>query len=505
MMIHLAEIHITDDLEHYPDRVLSHAAVMQSHLENAALTLAQLKISLENTAAIPEANGAEDDEEYSAVFEKIDILISSSRSAKVISSKAIRQLEDLKSRSLTLEPSTLKIIEQTQESTSEFSNLIRGFSESAFRSLNSDLQEDDMSTTKISHALSSGSMGISSLSSKLHSTTSQLQSFYNMTNSLTQTVEFPSPPPPPPWKLLAQRMRDENSETAAREIELNKIRDEISEKNTTLAIKDKMLEELSVKTEVLEKRVNESGGRRERVRELESAAEAAKAKEKDYVGKLTQLRKELEKVEVDRDAWKKGAQSHPSLSQPGQPPAAPTEGITSVASLQHIEHLKAEIAALQSSIRYLRASQHQTFLSTSHAYLSAPLTPPSQPPPPIQREAKDVLHEMLHLISRSSSQPIKLEPRRQEDRLRWRPVRETSEWQAQRQREEWEEWREWRDDVAGRATLERREEGRRREVRAKGQKGLGVRLPRKGLEGPVRIAEAGERGEAEAGGMGVVI
>ena len=495
-MGHLAEIHINDDLEHYPDKVLTHALLMQSHLENAAIIFANLKTRLESIMLEPEADDTEN-EGYYEMFSKIDTLISSSRSAKVVSSKAIRQLEDLKARSLTLDLSTWNVVERAQESTSDLLSSIRSFCTSVLGSLSNYAQETDPDRSNITHVLISGSMNISILTTKLHLNAMCLQTFYSLTNTLTQTVELPSPPPPPPWKLLAQKLRDETADIAAREMEFSRLKDEVSEKNTTLAIKDKMLEELSVKSEVLEKRVGEFGGRKERVRDLENAAEAYKAKEKDYVAKLTQLRKEVEKLEGERETWRKASQPQPSVYQAGEVSVGAAEAVTSVATLQQIDDLKAEIAALQSSIRYLRSAHHRSFISNSETYLSAPLTPPTPSSHPIETEAKDALREMLHLISKPTSQPVKLQRRRQEDRFRWRPAKDTSSWQVQRQREEWEEWREWRDSVAQRSWEETREQGRRREVKSKGKVLANLEMGMTGKHGGgvVEVAQPGEWGQ----------
>ena len=494
-MGHIVDIHINDDLEHFPDKILAQALVMQARLENAAITLAHLKDKLETTGPIPDTESNEDDE-YLEVFQTLDRLISSSRSAKVVCTKAIRQLEELKSRSLTLNPSTFNVVEQTQESTLEFSSIIRSFCVSVLTSVN-EMQETNDRPSQIAPSMFLDVPNISILSTKMQSTVAHLQTFYNLTNTLSQTLEFPSPPPLPPWKLLAQKMREETADLATREKELGKLKDEVSEKNTTLAIKDKILEELSVKSEVLEKRVGESDGRRERVRELESATEAFRAKEKDYVSKLTQLRKEIEKLESERERWKKASQAQPSASPPDEASNAPPQAAASATSLLHLDYLKSEIAALQSSVRYLRSASHQTLMSHSHTYLSTPLVRPSPKPRPIEMESRDVLREMLHHITEPAIVPVKLQPRTEEDRLKWRPVKETSAWQAQRQREEWEEWREWRDGVAQRGWRERKEEGRRRDIKARGKLPTKTSLAKVGdlVGGEVAVAEVSESGD----------
>ena len=432
---------------------------MQSHLENAATALSHMKTMAE--AKVPQAD-AESEVEDGACDEflrKIDSLISQTRSARMISSKAIRQLEDLKSRSLTLEPSTLSTVEVSQNATSEFASAIQ----SAGTSILSTLTEEERGAPVMYEELVAQA-SFSSLVNKLQSTTGHLQIFYNLTSSLTQTVEFPSPPPPPPWKVLAQNIRDATADMAARETELARLKDEVAEKNTTLAMRDKAAEEMSVKVEVLEKRVGESGGRKEKVRELEAIVEAAKLKENDLFSKLTHAQNELRNLEAEREKWKQAPQLAPTASQAGQAPTATT---TSHASLRQIEILKAEIKALQSSIRYLRSASHRQTLSSAYDFLSAPIAPVDPAPPLIQTEAKDILKEMLNLISQPDRQVVRLQPRAKADRLRWQPARETSTWKVQKQMEEWAEWREWRDGVAKKSLRNRKEEERKKEARSK--------------------------------------
>ncbi|KAK3173137.1 hypothetical protein OEA41_006466 [Lepraria neglecta] len=459
LMEHLAEVHINEDLEHYADDVNMRALMMQSHLENAATALSHMKTMAEEK--VPQANTGSEEEDgaYDEFLRKIDSLVLQTRSAKVISSKAIRQLEDLKSRSLTLEPSTVSTVELSQNATSDFASATRSAGVSILRTLT-----EEGRSAPVTYEELVAQVSFSSLVNKLQSATGHLQIFYNLTSSLTQTVEFPSPPPPPPWKILAQNMRDATADMAARETELARLKDEVTEKNTTLAMREKAADEMSVKVEVLEKRVGESGGRREKVRELEAVVEAARSKENDLLSKLTHLQSELRNLEAEREKWKQAPQLAPTASHPGQ---AATTVTTSQASLRQIETLKDDIKALQSSIRYLRSASHRQSLSSAYHFLSAPIAPTEPAPPLIQTEAKDVLKEMLNLISQPDRQVVKLQPRAKADRLRWQPARETSTWKVQKQKEEWEEWREWRDSVAKKSAHNRKEEERRKEARSK--------------------------------------
>lgn len=106
---------------------------------------------------------------------------------------------------------------------------------------------------------------------------------------------------------------------------------------------------------------------------------------------------------------------------------------------------------------------------------------------------------------------VKLHTRAKDERLAWRPVRETAQWQVQRQREEWEEWREWRDGVARRGRNVRRAEERKGDALLRAGVGEGkeiarleMRLPGKGGGGvdgrygeEVMIVRSGEWDEVQ--------
>ena len=435
LMSHLAEVHIGEELIHYADDVNMRATMMQSYLENSATVLSYIKSMSEAKVLSTSLESNEQNMDHAEFLRKIDALVSQTRSAKVISSKCIRHLQDLKSRSLTLEPATINTAETAQDAASDFASSTRTAGTSLLQLLTEEARE-----VHITYEALLDQMSFASLAAKLHSTTGQLQTFYNLASSLTHTVEFPSPPPPPPWKLSAQHMRAATAEMVARESELARLKDEVAEKKTTLAMKEKMAEEMGVKIEVLEKRVGESGGRREKVRELESAVEAAASKEKDLIGKLTYLQNELRSLEAEREKWKLSPQVAGPASQLGQDTAA----AMSPATLRHMDHLKSEIKALQSSVRYLRSASYNHGLSSSYKFISEPLAVAQARPSQtqhIQTEAKDVLKEMLNLVSQPSNQIVRLQSRDKAERLRWRPARETSHWKVQNQKEEWEEWR----------------------------------------------------------------
>jgi dynactin 1 len=493
---HLAELHIGEGLEQYADEVHMRALIMQSNLDNTVIALSHIK----NVAHARLTAGSEefqDDQASPEFLRKTDALITQIRSVKVVAGKATRQLEDLQKCSMTLDPSTKSSIEQIQQSTSDLATSTQKTSSSIFKLL----QEEDRNIPFTSQDLlrvisSSDAQPLSSLNPQIQSATTQLQAFYNLTNSLTQTVELPSPAPPPPWQILARNMRAATATSATYEIEVGRLKDEMAEKNRALALREKEVEEMSVKVEVLAKRVGESGGRREKVRELEGAVEIARVKEQDLLSNLAQLQRNLRDLESEREAWKKAPQHQPLPADLSNPNAD-----RSPSSRRQIQALESEIADLQSSIRYLRKVTHHHTLSSSLSFLSAPLiTLPTAPTTTIQSEAADVLREMLHLVTRPENQIVKLKSVPTEERLKWRPARETSKWVVGRQTEDWQTWKEWRNSVTEKATRDGIAGAGSGRVGSEKEMTMGRGRPRKTGE-PVVIArvetttKAGARGD----------
>ena len=214
-------------------------------------------------------------------------------------------------------------------------------------------------------------------------------------------------------------------------------------------------------------------------------SESFKEKEKDYTAKLSRLRMELQTLERERETWKQASKSATADSQANQ--AAPAAVPTSTATLLQIDALKAEITALQSTVRYLRTIHQQSFLAASNKFLSAPITPRPPSRNPHVTEIKDALKQMVQLVAQPNSQPIRLQRRVQEDRLRWRPLKETSAWHVQRQREEFEEWREWRDSLTRRLGRERKAEKRPKQAARDGAAPADRPRSKAMANGPVRV------------------
>lgn len=439
VIAHLVELHITEGMEHFADDVYMRTLLMQSQMESAVTALSYSKAIVEGRSRTS-ATEDESDADSHALLEKFDLLITQTRSAKVVASKTIRQVEDLRSRSLVLEPSTLPTFDQSQSSISDFAQSTK----TVGLRLRDAFSGESVSTT-LSTIISSSDISI--LIPKLQSAFSQLQSLFTLTNSLTKTSELPDSTSPP-WKLLAERLRSESSKHAAHEVELTRLKDEATETRTAIAIKEKTIEEMGIKVEVLEKRAGETTGRRDRLRQLEDIVERARAREEELVGTVNRLRTERNSAREEREKlMKEGVKIHTLADQ-----ASANLIQTSESSLQRISDLEAEIRILQAAVRHLRYTSYIHTIKSAYTFLEEPLQPvlsaKEQKARLRQSESRAVLKEMLDIVTDPCNGPVRLKPRKREERLAWRPLKETSRWQVGRSREEWEGWREWLTDVA---------------------------------------------------------
>ena len=471
-MTHLAEVHITDGLREYAEDAHMRALVMHSNLETAAAALLHIKSITQTKILLPTDADEADEEEAQGFLRRADSLISHVRSAKVISSKSVHQLEELQSRSLTLDPSVQSSIEQFQDAISEFTQSCRVAGTSVVSVVNEEGRTDSLRYDEITRAISSkDSLPFSSIMAKMQDVMSHAQNFYSLTNTLSYATEFSSPLPPPPWEVLSQRMKDEALASIDHEKEAGRLKDELAQKKTALMMKDKIVEEMSVNLEVLEKRAGESGGRRERLRELEATIEASKSSELALVTQLNSLREDLRKAKADSHAWKRQAATTTTAVGTVFPnhPGAPGSEFATAKAQEDIISLKAQVSSLQSTIRYLRQSAHSAALKSAYTFLDDPLAHKVAPSKEtrIAHQANKVLESMLDLVTRPGGQVVQLQARPKEERLAWRPTKQSPKWKVVTQREEWEGWREWRDEVAklsreattGRARTMRRGQG----------------------------------------------
>ena len=455
MIQHLAEVHIADTLEHYADLLIHHATMMHCDLDNSTLLLSQAKALLETQLTIGDSENAEDElDGLHDILDDIDNAISQTRSGKIVCGKILAQIEDLRSRRIVLNQSTLPSVEHCAQSVVDLSGLVDHVMRPVF--VNSTERQDGTmtSTHSILTELRDGAKPLPTIPSHARVTATLLQGFHSLSTSIAQTVEFVPTSVQSPWKTMASQIQAATADLHAREHEISRLKDVVNEKDTRLALKEKSAEELAVKLEVFERRIGESGEHRDKIRTLESSVEKSQRSERESSDKLTRLHKEYRVLQNEREQLKVVISDLERQAKAGPVPVtkSTTVAVDSEASLRRIQVLQAEIEILQSSIRYISSMAHQKRLTEHADFLSEPVIPKVRPASRLASESQDILREMLGHITQSDRRVVAVQPRPRGDRFRWQPAKDTIQWQHQNQREEWTAGQEWRNDIAIRKT-----------------------------------------------------
>ena len=366
LMSHLAEVHISPGLASYADEVHMRTLVMQSHLENAAAAMVAARMMVQTI--IP--SQGDEDELAQHFSRKTEAVISHTRSAKVVIGKAVRALEDLKTRSLSLTPDTLQTFEQCETATEELAKFSRHIGDDLYTLLHEEGRTEPFTYLEVqstvhrttSNLFSSSEADLfSTYSNKLRTLTASLMDLAALASDLEMTQEFERAAAP--WVLRSGELKSSKIVPVDAEEEMRRLKDDNHERARLIAIKDQTLEEASVKIELLESRMRDATKKNEKISELERKIEDAKKREAELIDSIESQNKELTTIEADRENWKKIAEDAKALGVAAPGTKAGQE--QAVATAREMEALKSEIASLQAAVRYLREDSRRARLTQS--------------------------------------------------------------------------------------------------------------------------------------------
>ncbi|CZR52612.1 probable DYNACTIN (150 KDA DYNEIN-ASSOCIATED POLYPEPTIDE) ro-3 [Phialocephala subalpina] len=481
LMSHLAEVHIPPGLASYADEVHMRTLVMQSHLENAAAAIAATKTMVQSI--VP--SQGDDDELTQHFARKTEAVITNTRSAKVIIGKAVRALEDLKTRSLSLTPDTIQTFDQCETATEELAKFARHIGDDLYVLLHEEGRAEPFTYLEVQSTVhrtttnlfaSSESDLFSTYSNKLRTLTTSLMDLAAMASDLEMTQEFERASAP--WVLRSQELKSSKTVPVDAEEEMRRLKDDNHERARLIAMKDQTLEEASVKIELLESRMRDATKKNERINELEKKIEDAKKREAELAESIESQNKELTTLEADREKWRKVAEDAKALGVAAPGSKAGQE--RAVATAREMEALKSEIASLEAAVRFLRDQNRMARLReiSNLDFLEAPLIPPKTKEEErkdlVKAEAHDTLDALLGLVSSAKVFDLSTMPK---NKLAWRPAASTPQYHAATQNEKYATWNSWNNSVVKKGRiLEERDANRGLERKAKSNLAAKVQL-----------------------------
>ncbi|KAM0427019.1 hypothetical protein ACHAPT_007917 [Fusarium lateritium] len=458
LLSHLGEVHISSNLANYADDAHMKAMVMQSHLDSAAVSFSTLRNLVHRV--VP-AEG--EDEELAQHFaKKSEAVITQTRGAKVIAGKAVRALEDLRTRSLSVLPDTSEAFEQCCEATQELADLARQIGLGLHQLLTSDEARTEPFTyvevqstvhkTVLAVSTSNESDLFSSYLAKLRTVTTQITDLASLATDLDQVQEFDVAPAP--WRLRSQELKALKTIPIDAEEELRRLKEEHSEARRTIAQRDEHLSTAVLKIETLESRMRDAQANIERISNLQSELEASGQQIGSLKEDIEKQDRELKNLESERDKWKKIASDSRAFADGADAAGAKAGQERAVATAREMDALKKDIESLQSAVRYLRDDNRRARTSEQQRYdwLAEPLRKPAtvteQRRGLIAAEGKDVLSELVKMASSASLYDFSALP---EDKLAWKPARSTPQYHAAKQMEDYAAWAAWEDSVLHKA------------------------------------------------------
>ncbi|KAF7543119.1 hypothetical protein G7046_g10059 [Stylonectria norvegica] len=431
LMTHLAEVHISDDLQNYADDIHMKAQIMQSHLDSAAVAFNAVRVLVQRV--VPD--DGDEDELAQHFTKKSDLVVSQTRGTKVIAGKVVRALEELKSRSLSLLPETSDAFDQCAQATEELAGLARQIGFSMHNLLTSDEgRAEPFSYAEVQDTIKRTVMTVTSFNesdlfstylARLRTLTTQITDLASLATDLDQTQEFDVSPAP--WRLRSQELKALKTIPVDAEEELRRLKEEHNEARRNIAQRDEHLSTAVLKIETLESRMRDAQANIERITALQ----------KDD--------RELKTLEADRDKWKKIASDSRAFADGADAAGAKAGQERAVATAREMDALKDDIESLQAAVRYLRDDNRRarSVEQHNHDWLAEPLTKP----PTVQ-------HQRRALVAADGPRRPRRAP---QDGL---PARSTPQYHVARQMEDYAAWNAWQRSVLNKSDVLRNQGGR---------------------------------------------
>ncbi|KAL9052140.1 MAG: hypothetical protein Q9162_005601 [Coniocarpon cinnabarinum] len=474
VLTHLAETYLeSDDLADYAESVLMRTSLMQSYLENTATALTHIR-----SAVAPDPDQAADashpEDSLQQFFKETQLLISQSRNAKIIATRAHQSLSELAARSMSLDLTTSDIFVDAEESASRLAKTscqLGSHLQTALRELDQNSsaattvdqsQMKDVIRNSLRSFMSSylpdtaSSSPLSPLLQRLKQITTSLASVLESTTNLGSVHEFSRPEPP--WFQRAAALRSAKQHTQDTEAELVRLKDAMQAQSQELRSKDQSLDENRVKIELLESRTKDASEKAARITDLSQALDAVQGRERDMLKRAEAHATEVAALSAEKVHWKNLAESRNAEDDGGEAEAKshgsvpPTpRGEWALFGSREMDALRNEVDDLTSAVRFLREDSRKTRLAKPDEWHMAWLGEPLFKKRPTtaeeqhqgrtlksrQREAFDALQSVV-----TDSEGL-VELRKtlgSAERWKWRPAKQKTGWKVARQREEWVLW-----------------------------------------------------------------
>lgn len=399
-MRHLAELYLADTEYDVAELQCGDIQTLDVDLDSILACIGFTK----QTIATIEKDGQTDVDDYLSdiLFRPLQNLIHQARTAKVISKKLLRRLQDLMKQSSSLNPNNSNAMAVLKDNTYDLANVSSRLADLVGRYCSG------LRSSKETFSLETYNDIIQEATRDVVKHTSRpLEEFFTLLSHLARdlgiTLGVAQDPDhvaknffEHPWIARVSEMRSSAAINVDAELKVSKLHEEIRELVKDARAKDHTLQESQVKIQIMEKRMEAVKKQAEAMTELESSLKTALTRSKEYEDLSDSLRTENEKMAEENkqlkvkaatagvDASKAATQS--AVNSPknqggllsGQDFYVPYEG--NLETTQLVE----QIESLRGATRFLRAEnfylKSQGLLKQLNTLPSYSVLPPAFPP-----------------------------------------------------------------------------------------------------------------------------
>ncbi|KAF2154187.1 hypothetical protein K461DRAFT_285648 [Myriangium duriaei CBS 260.36] len=462
VMSHLGSTLLAESPATAADEMIMAANMVQSHLETSAsaLMLTRSYVEAHSSPVTQQANGhASEDEEdadrvsteaepsFEPFYERIDSLISQARGAKVLANKINKELSELRTRLLGLQPSHIPDFTSAQSTASQIARFATSAGEKLSNVLDPTGDTKHLTPHRVVPLLTSTATQIfslpspeisplSTLNTRLTSLSSTLTTLHTLSTTLPSTLELP--PTTPPWHQRSAVLKSASLASSAAETEVVRLNELLADRNVQLRTRDRELDDHAVRVEMLEARMRDAAKRSARIEELEGVVKVAREEAERLKGEMEGRVKEVQRLRAEREELRgrvREVEGRERKVDDGE-----GEGVGRAGKVE-LERRRLEVERLRGAVRELRRGRRRE--EDEEEWLREPLgvRKNEDESAELRRDVSDVLLGLVRMTAQAKMVDLRL-PEGKEDRLAWRPARETGAWIVGRQTEEWELWRE---------------------------------------------------------------
>ncbi|CAG8641285.1 17714_t:CDS:10, partial [Funneliformis caledonium] len=452
---HLAEIYLSNTKIDEADKLFAYSRGLDLNADTMAVSLGHLKQAVALACKDEEINVTEGIDKFTSdFFLPLQSLVSQSRSSKVMARKLIRRLDDMADQNAGLKSDLLaqfKMCFSLSTKLTSFSQEVwKGIS--AYINEKKDTKEELLLSglQQIIYRVTENILGINEVNmwdgctKSLLTLCSEISNLNNASNDPENTTYVKKGEAP--WNIRAKEIKAELLVNADMErkaqLQQEEIRDLIREKKA----KDQLLQESSVKIELLEKRMETVKKQADKINALEQELENSRKQETDFEEAMESLQLELESLERQNRQFVTLAGN----IEDGAIPSCNTElkdediedDLGRYADTNPLENqrLVSQIESLKFAIRYLRAENSHLKGKDALNALDWHLQPKRRKAfknqdeeelmKSVALEAKSLLKDFRNV---SASPRIIDITRTLENQKQWRPLKMTPEYQYQAQ------------------------------------------------------------------------